>query len=56
MEKKITFTDPITGIVLMNAIHDSEGKLILPNKYYHVAKDPESGKIIIFKASKTDKK
>jgi hypothetical protein len=46
------FTKPVIGIILMNAKHDSEGDPIWPQKFYHVAKDTETGKIIILKANK----
>lgn len=53
-DEPLNWTDPIIGIVLMNAVHDSEGKPIDPAKYYHVAKNPDNGKIIIIESNKND--
>lgn len=50
-----TWTDPVIGVVLLNAQHDSNGNPILPHLYYHVAKDPETGKIIILPSNKGEK-
>ena len=44
--------EPIIGIVLLEAEHDSHGDPIDPLAFYHVAKDHETGKIIIVPSNK----
>lgn len=53
--KGLKFTKPVTGIVLMNAVNDSNGNPINSSKFYHVAKDKSTGKIAIVPVDETEK-
>lgn len=52
LKEDLDWTEPIIGIVLMNAVMDSDGKAIDPKKYYHVAKQKSTGEIAIVESKK----